>query len=162
MFGQTYLTKPDSHENVYCAHVVRAITKMDESRKLDPKYIRFVVKLDDPNKTEEIIAYNDLVDFVLQEIERDSEGEQYYRFKCICAHQGPYTKEDPEYNGSTWNVQIEWEDGSCTFEPLSVIASDDPVSCALYAKKNELRNTPGWKCFKQITKHEKVLVCMLW
>ena len=86
MLGQMYLTQPDSHENVYHAHVVRAITEMDESRKLDPKYIHFIVKLDDPNKTEEIIAYNDLVNFVLQEIEHESEGEQYYCFKRICAH----------------------------------------------------------------------------
>ena len=107
MLGRTYLTKPDSNENIYRARVVRAITEMDESRKLDPKYICFIVKLNDPNKTKEIIAYNDLVDFVLQEIERDSKGKQYYCFKRICAHQGPYTKDDPEYNGSTWNVQIE-------------------------------------------------------
>ena len=39
------------------------------------------------------------------------------------------TKDDPEYNGSMWNVQIEWNEGSHTFEPLSVIAADDPVSC---------------------------------
>ena len=34
-----------------------------------------------------------------------------------------------------WNVQIEWETGEITFEPLSVIAADDPITCAAYAKE---------------------------
>lgn len=39
----------------------------------------------------------------------------------------------PNYNGSSYNIMVEWEDGSTTFEPLSVIAADDPVTCAVYA-----------------------------
>ena len=60
-----YLTKTDRYENVYRARVVCTITKMDKSRKLNPKHIHFIVKLDDPNKTGEIIAYNDLVNLLL-------------------------------------------------------------------------------------------------
>ena len=35
-------------------------------------------------------------------------------------------------------VQVEWETGEITFEPLSIIAADDPVTCAAYAKENDL------------------------
>ena len=35
---------------------------------------------------------------------------------------------------SKYNVQVEWETGEITFEPLSIIAADDPVTCAAYAK----------------------------
>jgi hypothetical protein len=40
---------------------------------------------------------------------------------------------------------VKWEDGSVTTEPLAIVASDDPVSCAIYAKKNDLLESPGWK-----------------
>ena len=39
--------------------------------------------------------------------------------------------------GCKYNVQVEWETGEITFEPLSIIAADDPVTCAAYAKEND-------------------------
>jgi hypothetical protein len=36
-----------------------------------------------------------------------------------------------------------------------VIAADDPVSCAIYARENNLLDQPGWKRFKHIAKREK-------
>ena len=49
-----------------------------------------------------------------------------------------------------YNVLIEWESGEITWEPLQLIASDDPVTCALYAKEKDLLNKTGRKRFKQI------------
>ena len=42
---------------------------------------------------------------------------------------------DPNWKGSKCYVQIEWETGEITFEPLSVLAADDPFTCAAYAKE---------------------------
>ena len=56
---------------------------------------------------------------------------------------------------------MEWENGEITTEPLSIIATDDPVACALYAKENGLLNTDGWKHFKQIAKREQQLTRMM-
>ena len=39
----------------------------------------------------------------------------FYRFKCIKDHKGPYTSSDPEYNGSSYNLHIEWEPGEQSF-----------------------------------------------
>ena len=55
-------------------------------------------------------------------------------------------------------MQVEWENGEVTFEPLSLMAADDPVSCAIYAKQHGLLDTPGWKQFKKLAKREKVLL----
>ena len=41
---------------------------------------------------------------------------------------------DPDWKGSKYNVQVEWETGEITFEPLSIIAADDPVTCAAYVR----------------------------
>ena len=39
---------------------------------------------------------------------------------------------------------VEWETGEITGEPLSLIAADDPVTCAVYAKKHGLLTPLGW------------------
>ena len=52
---------------------------------------------------------------------------------------------------------VEWETGEKTEEPLSIIAADDPFTCAAYAKKHNLLNLPGWKRFRNIARNEKSL-----
>ena len=42
-------------------------------------------------------------------------------------------------------------------EPLSLIAADDPVTCAEYAKKHDLLHLDGWKTLKYIAKNQKQL-----
>jgi hypothetical protein len=47
-------------------------------------------------------------------------------------------------------------------EPPSLIAIDDPVSCAIYARDNNLLHLPSWKPFKAIAKREKKLIRMVY
>jgi hypothetical protein len=56
--------------------------------------------------------------------------------------------------GSSYNVLVHWGDGSETFEPLSVMVKEDPLTCALYVKDRNLLDTPGWKSFKRIATRE--------
>ena len=44
-----------------------------------------------------------------------------------------------------WEVELEWSDGSKTWEPLSSVITDDPITCARYAKEHDLLNVQGWK-----------------
>ena len=81
----------------------------------------------------------------------------YWSFKDVTAHQGPLTKEDPHYKGSSYNVMIEWDTGETSYEPLSLIIQDDPITCAVYAKKHGLLNTPGWKHDKKDVRTTKRL-----
>ena len=64
---------------------------------------------------------------------------------------------DPDWKGSKYIVQVEWETGEITFEPLSIIAADDPVTCAAYAKENDLLALEGWRRFRSLAKKDKVL-----
>jgi hypothetical protein len=50
---------------------------------------------------------------------------------------------------------MEWDGGEITREPLKIVAPDDPVSCAIYARENDLLYKPVWKRFKQVAKREK-------
>ena len=44
-----------------------------------------------------------------------------------------------------------------TYEPLSILAADDPVTCATYAKENDLLHIEGWKRFRNLAKRDKTL-----
>ena len=78
-----------------------------------------------------------------------------YKFRAITGHQGPLSPQDENYNGSKYNVMVEWETGEMTDESLSLITADDPVTCAIYAKKHDLLNMDGSKRLKHIAKNQK-------
>jgi hypothetical protein len=47
---------------------------------------------------------------------------------------------------------IEWENGEVTTKPLTTIAQDNPVTCALYTQEKGLLDLPGWKQFKKLAR----------
>ena len=48
--------------------------------------------------------------------------------------------------------------GEITYEPLALISKDDPITCAVYAKKHDLLDTTGWKHLKRYAKTSKRLI----
>ena len=83
--------------------------------------------------------------------------QELIKFRSIIGHQGPLAASDQDWKGSNYNVQGEWETGEITYEPLSIIAADDPVTCAAYAKENFLLAVEGWYRFRNLAKKDKVL-----
>ena len=71
---------------------------------------------------------------------------------------GPLVDTDKTYNRSKYNVMIEWENGETTSGPLTTIAADDPITCAIYASENDLLELDGWKRFKGQAKQQKKLL----
>ena len=61
--------------------------------------------------------------------------QELFKFRSIIGYQGPLAPSDPDWKGSKYNVQVEWETGEITYEPLYINAADDPVTCAAYAKE---------------------------
>jgi hypothetical protein len=126
----------------------RSIEDHESKVEDNPTRINFRVSVNE-DKAEEIITYNKM----LENITRDEESDIQWKFRCIVSH---------EYKGSQCNVLIEWENGEITSsEPLKVIAADDPVTCAIYARENDLLDKPGWKRFKHIAKQEKKFTRMV-
>ena len=58
----------------------------------------------------------------------------------------------------TSSSMVEWESGEVTYEPLTLISKDDPITCAVYAKKHDLLDTTGWKHLKRYAKTSKRLI----
>ena len=113
------------------------------------------VRLDEgQGRSQAIISYNQ----VLNNLENENqEDESLYKFRAITDHHGPLKKKDPNYNGSLYNEMVEWKTGEITEEPLSIIAQDDPVTCAAYVKEHNLLHLPEWNKVKHIAKHQKTL-----
>ena len=82
---------------------------------------------------------------------------ELFWFRSIIGHQGTLDALDPDWKGSKYNVDVEWETGEITYEPLSTIPADDPVTCAPYAKENDLLAQEGWHRFRNLAKKDKVL-----
>lgn len=58
-------------------------------------------------------------------------------------------EKDMQYQGSLYNVRIEWaDDHEDTWEPLHSIALDDPVTCACFGYEYGLLDCRGWKRLK--------------
>ena len=66
-----------------------------------------------------------------------------YKFRALIGHLERLKATDHNWKGCKYNVLVDWETGEMTYEPLSVLAADDPVTCATYAKDNDLLHIDG-------------------
>ena len=73
--------------------------------------LRFKLKID-RDQLDDFISYNQLMEYLEDKTHPGPLEDRLYRFKCFKDHKGPYTSSDPEYNGSSYNLLIEWEPGS--------------------------------------------------
>ena len=156
LIGRTFLLDPEDDGQRFRGKIIEAIVENEQELNNHPDRIKFRCAIND-EQFEEIISYNE----ILHMIEKDETEEGLWRFKSITGHQGPLSKSDKAYNGSRFNVLVHWENGESTYEPLHIIAADDPISCAIYAKENNLLEEEGWKRFKRLAKRQKKVVRLM-
>ena len=163
LIGKTYLMDKQDNGERFRAKVVSKIIEQHENAQKGLKDLgktKFIVSIE--NQPNQIVDYNTVLDHVNSQLEKETnDDETFYNFKAIVGHQGPLRSSHPDYKGSSYNVMVEWEDGSKTYEPLAQMIADDPVTCALYAKEQGLLNQPGWKSLKGIAKRDKKMIRML-
>ena len=157
LLGLTFLRDTDTGDRIR-AKVTRKIMDRDAENHHN---IKFLVSCGD-DTYEEIMAYNELSDIIERQHQAEADGElDTWTFEEITAHEGPLRSDSPRHKGSSYNVRIRWSDGSETWEPINLVAKDDPVSLAHYAKEHDLLETPGWKFLRRIARRAKKLQRML-
>jgi hypothetical protein len=157
LLGLTFLHDVDDGQQVR-AKIVKKILDRDAENH---ERIKMLITYDD-DKIEEIVAYNELCDIVAEQHEKEMNGEaDLFTFVDILDHEGPLRPTDSNYKGSSYNVKMLWNDGSKTWEPLSMIMATDPVTLAVYAKEHGLLETPGWKKLKKYARRAKKLMRMV-
>ena len=56
-----------------------------------------------------------------------------------------------------WGECSSGKTGEVTYEHFSVIAADDPVTCAAYAKQHDILALEGWHRLRNLVKRDEVL-----
>ena len=158
LIGRTFLLPPEENGERHRAKVTRQVVEIiDQDNGQRVENINFILDIGN-GKVEELISYNQHLEHLENAQDHDMGMDQeLYRFRAIIGQQGPLLASDPDWKGSKYNVQVAWETGEITFEPLSIIAADDPVTCAAYAKENDLLALEGWCRFRSLAKKDKVL-----
>ena len=152
LLGRSFLLPPE--DNGEC-HMAKIIDIDDHGQPLED--IKFKLKIN-KDQAEEIMSYNQLMDYIQKGTGAEEDPDSLFNFRDIVAHQGPLESTDPDHKGSKYNVMVEWESGEVTYEPLTLISKDDPITCAVYAKKHDLLDTKGWKHLKRYAKTSKRLI----
>ena len=122
LLGRTFLLPLDENGERKRATFSEHVNVLREDQ------LRFKLKIDG-DQLDDLISYNQLMEYLGDHTDTGPLEDGLYRFKCITDH----------------NLLIEWETGEQTWETLSNII-------AVYAKKHDLLNTPGWKLSKRHSK----------
>ena len=137
LLGRSFLLPPEDNGE----HDMAKIIDIDDhGQPLED--IKFKLKIN-KDQAEEIMSYNQLMDYIQKGTDAEEDPDSLFKFKDIVAHQGPLESTDPNHKGSKYNVMVEREPGEVTYEPLTLISKDDPITCAVYAKKHDLLDTTG-------------------
>jgi len=158
LVGRTYLKQPEEDGSRFRARIVERLASHDKDLAETPEMIQFRCKVSDDDY-EEIVAYNDIVNFIEDEQVDGEDG--VWKFHEILDHEGPLSESHKKYMGSKWNVLLRWESGEQTWEPLAQVAKDDPVTCAIYAKNQNLLEKPGWLQFRKLASKQKKITRLL-
>ena len=148
-FGSSFLLPPEDNGE---HHMAKIIDIDDHGLPLED--MKFKLKIN-KDQAEEIMSYNQLMDYIQKGTDGEEDLDLLFKFKDILAHQGPLESTDPNHKGSKYNVMVEWEPGEVTYEPLTLISKKDPIHCAVYAKKRDLLDTTGWNHPKRHAKISK-------
>ena len=134
LIGRTFLLPKNEQGERLRATIKRKV--IETSKLLDNQHDNAIDKINfhldvGQGRSEAIMSYVQILDH----LDHQKQQEDLYKFRAITGHQGPLSSQDENYKGSKYNVMVEWEIGEITEVPLSLIAADDPVTCAEYAKK---------------------------
>ena len=86
------------------AKIMQRVQEYKNGIATHPEVMKFKCLINDDY--EEVVAYNDIVDF----IEQDQTWDGIWKFRKILGHKRVNSK-DKHYKGSSFNLQMEWETG---------------------------------------------------
>ena len=156
--GRTFLLPPgDNGERLRAKGTRKVVEDIEQADGERVQKLSFILGTGN-GKLEELISYNQLVDHLEAAVNDHNEiSDDLFKFRALIGHQGPLKPTDPNWKGCKYNVLVDWETEEKTYEPFPVLASDDPVTCAMYAKENDLLHIDGWKRFRNLAKRDKTL-----
>lgn len=146
LLNRTFISNPDSNGEQHRTKIIGVeTTNRTDAAGTDP-VLKFKVKHGE-SIWNEVLSYNKMLEW----IERDSDKDDHFRIDAIINHR----KAIMETTKGEWEVLIRWANGETSWNCLNLTYTDDPVSVSMYALKNDLLETNGWKRCKVHTKNLK-------
>ena len=115
LLGRTFLLPLDENGERKRATIPEHVNDLCQEQVSREDQLRFKLKIDG-DQLDDLISCNQLMEYLEDKTDTGPLEDGLYRFKCIKDHKGSYTSSDPEYNGSSYNLLIEWETGEQTWE----------------------------------------------
>ena len=106
LLGRTFLLPMDENGERKRATISEHVNDLCQEQVSREDQLRFKLKIDG-DQLDDLISYNQLMEYLEDKTETGPLKDGLYRFKCIKDHKGPYTSSDPEYNESSYNLLIE-------------------------------------------------------
>ena len=150
VLGRSFLLPPEDNGE---HHMSKIINIDDHGQPLEDLKIKLQINKD---QAEEIMSYNQLMDYILRCTDDEEDQDSLFKFRDIVAHQSPLEPTNPNHKRSKYNVMVEWESGEVTLESLPLISKDNPVTCTLYAKKHDLLDTTRSKRLIRAVKQSRI------
>ena len=146
--GRTFISNPDSEGEQHRSKVIGIEPIGEETADGREALYKFKCSVKD-KVFEEVITYNQMLEWC----NRDMDRNDMYRFNAILDH---------KWDGKTrtWWVLVEWDSGEVTWNTLNDTWAGDAVTVSMYAKRNGLLHTDGWKRCKRLAKNSKTLARM--
>ena len=145
--GRTFISDPDEEGEQVRAKILEAEGTGDHTADKKKELFKLKCRVGEKIFTQ-VMTYSKMLEWC----DRDLDKDDMYKIEAILSHR----KKDGK-----WQLKIQWGDATITWNDLDTTWQDDPVSVAMYAKKNDLLKTPGWKRCKHIAKNSKVLARMI-
>ena len=125
-------------------HKAKVIEALEDGTK-------YLVALGDGDR-EEIMTYNDILNLVEAQVSEE-EDDHAWSFEAILDHR--------QKKHGIFEILVLWTTGEETWEPLTWIGSQDPITIAKYAKEHGLLDQAGWKRYKRYVDKDKKFIRMV-
>ena len=146
LLGRTFITNPDENQEQRRAKIFEVALSKERTADGQQPLFSFKARVGD-RVHEHVMTYNRMLEWC----DRDVDKDDFYRLVRILGHR----KRTSARGG--WQVSVEWASGQITWNDLTTTFEGDPVTVAMYAQKNKLLNTDGWKRCKRYVRNAKTL-----
>ena len=164
LLGRAFLLDEEETGERKKATILQIYNDHVEKGREHPDLIKVRLKVGD-EEYDELIAYNEVLNFIQADPDTSENVDALCEVKRILDHYGPLSsrKSDPSnimktYQGSKWNILIEWSTGERSWEPLKNAATTCAMALAEYAEQHQLLHEDGWRRFQKIARRKKKLL----
>jgi hypothetical protein len=113
--GRSFLYEEEEDGSRHRAQIIKTYEDKVRDNSHHPEMIKLRLRVQN-EEFGKLVAYNDIIRY----IDDDSNSDGSWKFREILDHEGPIHESSKRYNGSTYNILIEWENGKKTWEPLKI------------------------------------------